>query len=222
MVGGPVAIDMEALHWERIGDETVQCKLCPHECRINNGSRGICGIRINRNGKLIAAGYGIYPAVHMDPIEKKPLNHFLPGSNILSLGSIGCNMTCQHCQNWSLSRERPEGMEAYYIPPDLLIKKAMDRGGIGVAFTYNEPTINFEYIMEVSPKLRERGAKVVHVTNGHLSKGPSKEPVLAWPSHQPDKEDTRDEKKRGEAPQGKPGRRWHVEILATSANVPEG
>lgn len=153
----------------------VQCKLCPHECRIPDGGRGICGIRVNKNGKLIAAGYGIYPAVHMDPIEKKPLNHFLPGSNILSLGSIGCNMTCQHCQNWNLSRERPEGMEAYSVPTDLLVEKALERGSIGVAFTYNEPTINFEYIMKVSPGLREKGAKVVHVTNGHLNSEPWKE-----------------------------------------------
>lgn len=163
---------MEACHWKALDDNDVGCMLCPHECRIAEGGRGICGIRVNRGGKLQAAAYGIYPAIHLDPIEKKPLNHFLPGSRILSLGSIGCNLSCRHCQNWSLSRERPEGMEGYFIPPHLLIEKALDRGSVGVAFTYNEPTINFEYIMDVSPQLRSRGAKVVHVTNGHLHPGP--------------------------------------------------
>ncbi len=165
----------EALHYSTLENGMVQCELCPHFCKIKTGNRGICGIRFNIEGKLTAGAYGIYPAVHLDPIEKKPLNHFLPGSSILSLGSIGCNMTCLHCQNWSLSRERPEGMENYFIPPDLLVNKALDKGSVGVAFTYNEPTINFEYIMEVAPRLRERGAKVVLVTNGHLAQGPWKE-----------------------------------------------
>lgn len=164
-----------ARHWESLEGRDARCDLCPHTCRIGEGKRGICGIRVNRNGKLMAAGYGLYPAVHLDPIEKKPLNHFLPGSRILSLGSIGCNLSCRHCQNWSLSRERPEGMEDYFIPPELLINRALDRESIGVAFTYNEPTINFEYIMDVSPELRKRGAKVVLVTNGHLRPGPWKE-----------------------------------------------
>jgi pyruvate formate lyase activating enzyme len=168
-------MDVVAKHWKPLEEGKVQCGLCPHGCKIKEGGRGICGIRLNKKGKLIAGAYGIYPAVHLDPIEKKPLNHFLPGSSILSLGSIGCNMTCLHCQNWSLSRERPEGMENYYIPPDLLVKKALDRGSIGVAFTYNEPTINFEYIIDTAPELRKKGAKVVHVTNGHLDPGPWKE-----------------------------------------------
>jgi len=166
---------VKARYWGSQGDGNVRCQLCPHACRIPEGGRGVCGIRVNKGGELVAAAYGIYHAVHLDPIEKKPLNHFYPGSRILSLGSIGCNLTCLHCQNWSLSRERPEGMEAYYLPPDILIDRAMDRGSIGVAFTYNEPTINFEYIMDVSPALRRKGAKVVHVTNGHLDTGPWKE-----------------------------------------------
>jgi len=167
--------DISAKHWTATAGDIVRCELCPHHCLIGEGKSGLCGIRTNRSGKLVAAAYGLYPAVHLDPIEKKPLNHFMPGSQILSLGSVGCNMTCLHCQNWSLSRERPEGMENYYIPPDLLVRKALSRGSIGVAFTYNEPTINFEYIMDTAPSLRKKGAKVVHVTNGHLEKGPWKE-----------------------------------------------
>jgi pyruvate formate lyase activating enzyme len=163
---------IEARYWKPEGDGAVECLLCPHHCRISPGKRGICGIRTNDGGKLIASAYGLYPAVHLDPIEKKPLNHFLPGEKILSLGSIGCNLTCLHCQNWSLSRERPDGMAGYYLPPEVLIDKAMDRGSMGVSFTYNEPTINFEYIMDTAPALRKKGAKIVHVTNGHLEEDP--------------------------------------------------
>ncbi len=164
-----------AKHWTALDSNVIRCELCPHHCSISDGKRGICGIRVNRNGKLVAAAYGIYPALHLDPIEKKPLNHFMPSSSILSLGSIGCNLKCLHCQNWSLSRERPEGMEGYYLPPELVVEKALSRGSIGIAFTYNEPTINFEYIMDTAPSLRKKGAKVVHVTNGHLEAGPWKE-----------------------------------------------
>ncbi|MGA1873468.1 MAG: AmmeMemoRadiSam system radical SAM enzyme [Thermoplasmatota archaeon] len=167
--------EVAARHYNALEDGKVRCVLCPHSCLISEGARGICGIRVNRGGKLVAAAYGVYPAIHLDPIEKKPLNHFLPGSRILSLGSIGCNLACLHCQNWSLSCERPEGLETSYVPPELLIGKALDRGSIGVAFTYNEPTINFEYIMDVSSGIRDKGGKIVHVTNGHLNEGPWKE-----------------------------------------------
>jgi len=163
---------VEALHWKPGEGAKVQCQLCPHSCVIGDGGKGICGTRVNRKGVLYADGHGIYPVVHLDPIEKKPLNHFLPGRRILSVGSVGCNLKCRHCQNFSLSCDGPEGMEDYYLPPETLVEGALEKGSIGVAFTYNEPTINFEYLMEVSPKLRSKGAKVVHVTNGHLSEGP--------------------------------------------------
>ncbi|MFW3146846.1 MAG: AmmeMemoRadiSam system radical SAM enzyme [Thermoplasmatota archaeon] len=161
-----------AKYWEPQDHGRVRCGLCPHGCLISEGGRGICGIRKNIDGTLMATAYGIYPAVHMDPIEKKPLNHFLPGSRILSVGSVGCNLKCLHCQNWSLSCETADGMEPYLIPPELLIERSLDGDSVGIAFTYNEPTINYEYLMDVIPELDRKGAKVVLVTNGYLSPGP--------------------------------------------------
>ncbi len=162
---------MEARHWQVEGD-AVRCALCPHHCLIAKGRSGLCGVRKNASGKLIAAGYGLYPAIHLDPIEKKPLNHFLPGRSILSVGSLGCNLRCLQCQNWSLSTDVPDGNEAYQVPVEVIVKGALERGSMGVAFTYNEPTINFEFIMDAAPGIRERGGKVVLVTNGYLAPGP--------------------------------------------------
>ena len=167
--------EYEAQYYDKVGDGKVVCRLCPHNCTIPPGGRGRCGIRINESGKLIAAGYGIYPAVHLDPIEKKPLNHFMPGNRILSLGSVGCNLSCLFCQNWSLSCDRPDGMENYLLPPDVLVDNSLSGGSIGASFTYNEPTINYEYLMEVTPALKEAGARIVYVTNGHLSSDPWKD-----------------------------------------------
>ena len=162
---------IEARHWKAEG-ASVRCGLCPHHCLIGKGKTGICGIRKNKDMRLVAAGYGLYPAVHLDPIEKKPLNHFLPGRSILSVGSIGCNLRCLQCQNWSLSTDVPDGNEAYHVPVEELVRGSIERGSIGVAFTYNEPTINFEYIMDAAPGIREKGGKVVLVTNGYLEAGP--------------------------------------------------
>lgn len=166
---------MKARFWSSSDEGGIRCSLCPHGCVINDGARGICGIRENRAGVLYALGYGIYPAVHRDPIEKKPLNHFLPGSDILSVGSVGCNLTCIHCQNWSLSRDRVDGKEPYYLPPDDLVRNALSGGSVGVAFTYNEPTINIEYLLDVLPRLQSKGARTVLVTNGYLNPASWKE-----------------------------------------------
>ncbi len=162
---------MEARHWGAEGD-AIRCALCPHHCLIRKGKAGLCGVRKNVSGKLIAAGYGLYPAVHLDPIEKKPLNHFMPGRSILSVGSVGCNLRCLQCQNWSLSTDGPDGNEAYHVPVEAMVKGAAERGSMGVAFTYNEPTINFEFIMDAAPGIRGSGGKVVLVTNGYLEAGP--------------------------------------------------
>jgi pyruvate formate lyase activating enzyme len=162
----------EAEFWDSLENDQVRCGLCPHNCRIVPGKHGVCGIRRNVDGKLIAEAYGIYPAIHRDPIEKKPLYHFIPGSTILSVGSVGCNLNCSFCQNWSLSREDTDGKEAYFTPPEALIEGAGSKGSIGIAFTYNEPTINYEYIMDVIPSLKKNGLRSVLVTNGFLSGEP--------------------------------------------------
>ena len=167
-----MARSVMARYFKKTDDDTVFCELCPHHCKIPDGSYGICGVRYNKQGTLIAEGYGFYPAVHLDPIEKKPLNHFLPGSMILSLGSVGCNLTCKHCQNWSLARSKMTGQGNKILTIDELLPLALEKGSIGVAFTYNEPTIDFEYIMEAGKRLRKNGSKVILVTNGYLEKDP--------------------------------------------------
>lgn len=161
----------DARHWAAEGD-AIRCGLCPHHCLIGKGKAGLCGVRRNVDGRLTASAYGLFPAVHLDPIEKKPLNHFLPGCPILSVGSVGCNLRCLHCQNWGLSTDVPDGNEAYLVPVEELVKGSVERGSIGVAFTYNEPTINFEFIMDAAPGIRRKGGKVVLVTNGFLEEGP--------------------------------------------------
>ena len=160
------------MFWIELKNGTVQCELCPHNCVIQKGKRGICGVRENLEGRLVPMAYGIYPAVHTDPIEKKPLYHFMPGKRILSVGSTGCNLNCQYCQNWSLSREKIDGKDGFFIPPDKLVKGAKDEGSIGIAFTYNEPTINIEYLLDIGPLLKREGMKSVLVTNGFLSPEP--------------------------------------------------
>ena len=160
-----------ASHWEPIESGRAHCLLCPQGCRISDGKSGICGIRVNKDGKLYAMAYGIYPAVHMDPIEKKPLNHFMPGSNVLSIGSVGCNLTCRMCQNWSLSRAVPDLRDRALSVSDLLAIVG-STGSSSVAFTYNEPTINHEYLTEALPILKDKGIRSVLVTNGFLNPGP--------------------------------------------------
>jgi pyruvate formate lyase activating enzyme len=163
-----------AEHWERIEGGKVHCLLCPQGCRIPEGKQGLCGIRKNVTGELKAMAYGVYPAVNVDPIEKKPLNHFLPGSEAFSIGSVGCNLTCRMCQNWSLSRSVAD-IRARIMEPKELLAMAGASGSPSVAFTYNEPSINFEYIMEAAPLLRSKGIRTVLVTNGFLQPEPWKE-----------------------------------------------
>lgn len=165
----------KAQYFEKMKDGKVECLLCPHHCMIPASSTGICGIRFNNGGVLTPLAYGYYPAVHMDPVEKKPLNHFMPGSDILSLGSVGCNLRCLHCQNWSLARSRMEKASHGILEIKDLVREAGKNGSIGVAFTYNEPTINFEYLLQASKALKEKGLKVVLVTNGYLEDAPWKE-----------------------------------------------
>ncbi len=159
----------EALFYEALPEEKVRCFLCPHNCVIAQGKRGICSVRQNHNGKLIALTYEHPASSQMDPIEKKPLYHFHPGSEILSFGSVGCNFSCGFCQNWSLvSSPVPRStLPAAEVP--ILAEK---HGSIGVAWTYNEPFIWYEYIMDAGRLVREAGLTNVLVTNGYVNPEP--------------------------------------------------
>jgi pyruvate formate lyase activating enzyme len=160
-----------AAHW-RPEEDAVRCGLCPHRCRIARGKAGICGVRENRGGTLHAATYGKVAAVAMDPIEKKPLFHFHPGASILSIGSVGCNFRCEFCQNWHLVQKKVP-LEDTRIGD--LVATARREGSIGIAYTYNEPLIQFEFVLDCSKAFREAGMKNVLVTNGFVSPEPLSE-----------------------------------------------
>lgn len=161
----------EASYWEPVEGGMVRCLLCPHGCMIAEGRFGICGTRSNVSGRLAAMAYAVYPAVNMDPIEKKPLNHFLPGTGVLSIGSVGCNLTCRMCQNWTLSRGGID-VRSRRLMPEELLAMARSIGSPSVAFTYNEPSMNYEYLMDAAPMLKENGIRTVLVTNGFLRPEP--------------------------------------------------
>lgn len=165
----------EAAFYKKLERDKVQCFLCPHNCIINSGRRGKCRVRLNDGGTLIAETYQKYSAISYDPIEKKPLYHFYPGKDILSLGSVGCNMKCEWCQNCEISQTGIEGSrELIELPVDKVIQMALQKPeNIGIAFTYNEPGISFESVIETARLSRENGLKNVMVSNGYIS-----EPVL--------------------------------------------
>lgn len=166
---------MEALFYSKLNNEKVKCGLCPHNCIIDNGNIGICKVRGNHNGILKSENYGIISSIGFDPIEKKPLYHFYPGAEILSVGSLGCNLQCKFCQNWQISqtsvKKFKRGVE--YLEADKIIKLARSKeSNIGIAYTYNEPTVFYEYMLEIAKKARQYNLKNVMVTNGFINPEP--------------------------------------------------
>jgi len=160
----------EALFYETGGGRAVGCRLCPHSCVLRPGGTGLCGVRRNVDGVLYAESYGCVSGMAMDPIEKKPLRRFYPGSRILSVGSYGCNLSCSFCQNSSISQEVPQ---TRFVSPEALAETAKGQpGNLGVAFTYNEPLVGMEYLLDAAPLLKSAGLKTVLVTNGTVNAGP--------------------------------------------------
>jgi pyruvate formate lyase activating enzyme len=164
----------KARYWEAQGDR-VRCQLCPHHCRVADRHTGICGVRENRGGAFYALTYGKASAVHIDPIEKKPLYHFHPGEEVLSLGSVGCNLGCQHCQNYAISQARPDSMPLQYVGPEEVAQMCLESGCPGVAWTYNEPSMWQEYVVDASKDCKAKGLFTVLVTNGYVEEGPLRE-----------------------------------------------
>jgi pyruvate formate lyase activating enzyme len=161
----------EAILYEELGEGAVRCHVCPHLCRIELGKSGVCRARVNRDGRLFATTYARVCSVAADPIEKKPLYHFFPGTTVLSLGSVGCNFACRHCQNWQIAHADPA--EAARDLRDLPIRNipvlAANNDCQGVAWTYNEPTIWLEYILDGAQAAHEHGLYTVMVTNGYIT-----------------------------------------------------
>lgn len=152
--------------------DRVICDLCPHACSLGQGQIGWCGARQAQDGQIKPLNYGKVTALALDPIEKKPLAYYYPGSQILSVGSFGCNMACPFCQNHHIARRRQEEVRLYDLPPDTLVALALEeeaRGNIGIAFTYNEPLIAFEYLLDTAILAQEEGLKMVVVTNGQIN-----------------------------------------------------
>ena len=159
----------EALYYEKLDGGAVCCHLCPHECNILPGKAGICRQRVNEDGTLVSRIYGRVTSAAMDPIEKKPLYHFHPGESILSLGTNGCNFACLPCQNWSISQEDAHTRP---LPPGQAVRTARESGSFGIAYTYNEPLIWYEYVLDTSRLARQSGLKNVLVTNGFIRQEP--------------------------------------------------
>ena len=164
----------EALWYESLEKEEVLCRLCLHNCRITEGKTGICNVRENRQGKLYSLVDGIFLAESYDPIEKKPLAYFHPGSVIYSVGTAGCNLHCDFCQNWKIAHDFWD-LPIYEIEDERILRKASLHGSIGIAFTYNEPTVNYEAMLRIAKKAKKRNLYTVAVSNGSLNEGPMEE-----------------------------------------------
>jgi pyruvate formate lyase activating enzyme len=160
----------EALWWEKTDNEKLLCTLCPRYCKIGEGQPGFCYIRQNHDGVLYTLGYGHPTGFAIDPIEKKPLNHFLPGTSILSFGTAGCNLGCKFCQNWSTSKSKLDEMNSLTASPEYVIALAKKYSVPSIAYTYNDPTIFGEYVIDISRIGREEGLKSVMVTAGYIDK----------------------------------------------------
>jgi pyruvate formate lyase activating enzyme len=158
--------------WHVLDDGRVQCDLCPRECRLHEGQRGLCFVRACAAGEIVSTTYGRSSGYCVDPIEKKPLNHFLPGSSVLSFGTAGCNLTCTFCQNWDISKSRDVDTLAAAAMPDEIARAAQRLGCASVAFTYNDPVIFAEYAIDTAAACRARGIRTVAVTAGYVNPAP--------------------------------------------------
>lgn len=156
--------------WKPVENDKILCTLCPRYCTLGEGQAGFCYIRKNIDGKLYSIGYGRPTGFAIDPIEKKPLSHFHPGTTILSFGTAGCNLGCKFCQNWSMSKARLDDLNSFEASPADVVETAIRYNAPSIAFTYNDPTIFGEYVVDISKIARERGINSVMVTAGYIDK----------------------------------------------------
>lgn len=168
-------MEKEALFYKKLKNNLVQCQLCPHFCTIKQGKRGKCGARENRNGKLFCIVYGKPCSMALDPIEKKPLYHFYPGSKTFSIATAGCNLSCKHCQNWEISQAEIEHIPFWNVSPEEIIELTKESKSNIISFTFTEPTIYMEYMLDISKLAKKEKMKTVMVTNGFINPKPLKE-----------------------------------------------
>jgi pyruvate formate lyase activating enzyme len=162
----------EAMFWSKLENDKVECELCPHRCKISKRKRGICGVRENQEGKLVTLIYGLATSITPDPIEKKPLYHFHPGTYALSFGTVGCNLKCLHCQNHGISQAVIGDMHLKKIRVDDVVNSARRYKCHGIAWTYNEPTIWYEFTYDASKIAKKMGLYTCYVTNGFIEPAP--------------------------------------------------
>jgi pyruvate formate lyase activating enzyme len=162
-------------YWHRLDDGRIQCDVCPRFCKLQEGQRGLCFVRACENGQVVLTTYGRSSGFCVDPIEKKPLNHFLPGTSVLSFGTAGCNLSCKFCQNWDISKSREIDTLADAASPEVIARAAQQLGCRSVAFTYNDPVIFHEYAIDVAQACHEVGVKAVAVTAGYQCEAPRAE-----------------------------------------------
>ncbi len=164
-----------AKYWHTLDDGRIQCDLCPRDCKLHDGQRGACFVRMRDHDHMILTTYGRSSGFCVDPMEKKPLNHFYPGTSVLSFGTAGCNLHCKFCQNWDISKSRTMDKLADAASPDQIAIRAHQLGCKGVAFTYNDPVIFMEYAMDIADACHELGIKTVAVTAGYMHDHPRRE-----------------------------------------------
>jgi len=163
---------VQTRYWHRLDDGRIQCDVCPRACRLHEGQRGLCFVRGRAADRIVLTSYGRSSGFCVDPVEKKPLNHFLPGTPVLSFGTAGCNLACRFCQNWDISKSREIDTLADAASPGLLAEAAAALGCRSVAFTYNDPTIFLEYAIDVADACHERGIKAIAVSAGYICPQP--------------------------------------------------
>jgi pyruvate formate lyase activating enzyme len=163
---------MQGKWWHKLDDGRIQCDLCPRDCRLHEGQRGLCFVRKMENGRMVLTTYGRSSGFCVDPVEKKPLNHFYPGTSILSFGTAGCNLACKFCQNWDISKSREMDKLQDDAGPEAIADAALRLGCKSVAFTYNDPVIFAEYAMDIADACRAKGVKAVAVTAGYIHAEP--------------------------------------------------
>lgn len=162
-------------YWHTLEDGRIQCDLCPHHCKLKSNQQGLCFVRANIDNQIVSTTYGRASGFCIDPVEKKPLNHFLPGTSVLSFGTVGCNLACKFCQNWQISKAREMSLLAEKAQPQDIAKMAQENNCASVAYTYNEPIISLEYCCDTAEACHKLGIKSIAVTNGFICDEPRKE-----------------------------------------------
>jgi pyruvate formate lyase activating enzyme len=162
-------------YWHALGDGRVQCDVCPRACKLRDGQRGLCFVRERQGEGIVLTSYGRSSGFCVDPVEKKPLNHFLPGSSVLSFGTAGCNLACRFCQNWDISKSKEIDTLSDAASPEAIARAASELGCRSVAFTYNDPTVFLEYAIDVADSCHDLGLKTVAVTSGYICPGPRRD-----------------------------------------------